>query len=413
MSKNLKFTWPKITRPIKRAVMKQLNSAVSIYNQSGIFLEFENKFAALHGRSYSLLCNSGTTAIHSMFVACDLKEGDEVICPAYTFFATVTPLLFLGAKPVLADCDANGNIDPQEVARLITKKTKAVLVTHMWGLPAQMDKLVAICKKHRLLLLEDCSHAHGAKYKGRFVGSFGDLAAWSLQGAKVVTGGEGGILLTNSRRFYERALLLGHYNKRALQGISKESELYPFAVTGFGLKYRAHPLAVAMASEVLNDLPKAASYRQLSAKDALSKLAKETKLTLPPGYFDKKIIPSWYAFTFLLPSESLAKALEEKAKEKGLSDIDHPGSTQPLNLLTLFRNPGKLFPVYRKPGNRFSYRPGDFPRAEDFAKRLIKFPLGVDRSDLKLVKAYLKGLVKILQTLEEEKLVGGGKIKKK
>ncbi len=201
------FIWPPIDKEIDCSVIKQLHETISIYNKSGIFKEFEDAFAKYHKRKYALLCSSGTLAIHSMFVAAEFKEGDEVICPVYTFFATVTPLLFTGAKPVLCDIDENGNIDPQEIKKKITPKTKGVIITHMWGIPCKMDEIVKICKENNLLLLEDCSHAHGARYKNKIVGSFGDLAAWSLQGPKNVSGGEGRILLTNNKEFYYRALL--------------------------------------------------------------------------------------------------------------------------------------------------------------------------------------------------------------
>src|SRR3989344_5243852 len=95
------YIWPPITKSVEKVVLKQLHKSISIYNNGGIFGEFEKSFAEYHGRKYALLCNSGTTAIHSMFVAAGFKEGDEIICPAYTFFATVTPLLFTGATPVL------------------------------------------------------------------------------------------------------------------------------------------------------------------------------------------------------------------------------------------------------------------------------------------------------------------------
>jgi perosamine synthetase len=161
------FVWPPINTGVEKSVIKQLYKSIPIYDRSGIFKDFEDTFAKYHRRKYALLCSSGTVAIHSMFVAVGFKEDDEVICPAYTFFATVTPLLFTGAKPVLCDIDENGNIDPQEIKKKITLKTKGVIVTHMWGIPCEMGEIVKICKENNLILLEDCSHAHGAKYKGK------------------------------------------------------------------------------------------------------------------------------------------------------------------------------------------------------------------------------------------------------
>lgn len=398
-AKEFKFVWPKINKVIEKAVLRQLNQEISIYDGRGIFVDFEKQFAARHKRPFAVLCSSGTAAIHSMFIAANLHSGDEVICPAYTFFATVTPLLFTGAKPILCDCDANGNIDPNEIVNKITKRTKAVVVTHMWGIPAEMDKIKTICKRHKILLLEDCSHAHGAEYHGKLVGSFGDLAAWSLQGSKNITGGEGGIMLTSNRNFYERALLLGHYNKRCLKDINSRSQWSKYAVTGMGLKYRAHPLAVAIARQIFLNDHRYSNWRRRYARKIIVSLRYSNKVSLPPAYFDDRISPSWYALIFLLKdgnskSNHLSGILDQSHR-CGLVDVDHPGSTIPLNLLPLFQKPATLFPVYRG-CNSFSYKPGDFPNAEKFSASLIKIPVGVDRHDGFLVNIYCRELKKIL-----------------
>jgi perosamine synthetase len=386
------FVWPKIDKEMEKIVLKQLNESISIYDGGGIFYDFEKKFAKYHKRKFAVLCNSGTNAIHSMFVAAELKEGDEVICPAYTFFATVTPLLFTGAKPILCDCDDNYNIDPIEIEKKITKRTKAVLVTHMWGVPAQMDKIVAICKRKKLLLMEDCSHAHGASYKNKVVGSFGDLSAWSLQGGKNITGGEGGILTTNNQDYYERALLLGHYNKRCSKDISLRSKWREYVTTGMGLKYRAHPLAIAIASKIFTDFEKNNFFRNKYAREIIANLKNSKNIILPPAYFDKKFKPSWYALTFLLKDDYLKDIKIESFlryfSDKGLTDIDNPGSTKPLNLLPLFQKPSVLFPIYKNKNNSFSYKRGDFPKAEKIFNSLIKIPVGVDKSDKKIVDIY-------------------------
>ncbi|MBU3934698.1 aminotransferase class I/II-fold pyridoxal phosphate-dependent enzyme [Patescibacteria group bacterium] len=290
------FIWPPIDKKIEKAVVKQLYKTISIYDRSGIFQEFEDAFSKYHGKKHALLCSSGTLAIHSMFVSANFKEGDEVICPAYTFFATVTPLLSMGVIPVLCDCDENGNIDPKEIKKKITLKTKGVVITHMWGMPCQMDEIVKICKKNNLLLLEDCSHAHGATYKGRVVGSFGDLAAWSLQGPKNITGGEGGILVIDNEEFYYRALLLGHYNKRCKQEIPKTHSLYKYAVTGMGLKYRVHPLAIAIASEIFKDIDKYHKIRSFFAQKIIKEFQNKKGIRTPNFSIDIK--PSWYGFIF-------------------------------------------------------------------------------------------------------------------
>jgi len=391
------FVWPVIDKKIEKAVVSQLYKTISIYDRSGIFEEFEDSFAKYHDRKYALLCSSGTLAIHSMFVAANFSAGDEVICPAYTFFATVTPLLFTGAKPVLCDCDENGNIDPKEIKKKITPKTKAVVITHMWGIPCQMDKIVDICKKNNLLLLEDCSHAHGARYKGRVVGSFGDLAAWSLQGPKNITGGEGGILVTDNKDFYSHSLLLGHYNKRCFQEIDKNSVYYKYATTGMGLKYRAHPLAIAIAYELFKNIDQTRRIKQKFAKSIINNLRKNDSIKLLPAMTDENIQPSWYALVFLCKFKQRSAAeIVGALKAEGLNSIDLPKSTSPLNLLSLFQDPTELFPIYKNKESNFSYKEGDFPKAEKFYKTAIKMPVGSYLSEDKLTKQYIKGIKKVL-----------------
>jgi len=395
------YIWPSITKAAERAVLKQLHSSISIYDRSGIFEKFENSFASYHERKYALLTSSGTAAIHSMFVAAGFKEGDEVICPAYTFFATVTPLLFTGAKPILCDCDVNGNVDPQEIEKKITSKTKGIVITHMWGIPCQMDKIVEICKKNKILLLEDCSHAHGARYNGKLVGSFGDMAAWSLQGPKNVSGGEGGIFVTDNDEFYYRALLLGHYNKRCKQEIPSTHPLSRYAVTGMGLKYRAHPLAVALAFEIFKKLDVYLATRDKFAKRIIASIKNVAGLV--PPQITKNIQPSWYALVLQYKSEAFQGLPIEKffkaIQAEGLIEADRPGSTVPLNLLPLFQNPVELFPVYKN--NKFSYCPGQFPRAEKFYQNAIKFPVWAEKKYTRIVTAYIQGIKKVINNYQQ------------
>jgi dTDP-4-amino-4,6-dideoxygalactose transaminase len=395
------YVWPPITKVVEQVALKQLHTSISIYDRSGIFEKFESAFSKYHKRKFALLTSSGTTAIHSMFVAAGFSDGDEVICPAYTFFATVTPLLFTGAKPVLCDCGENGNIDPNEIEKKITSRTKGVVITHMWGIPCQMDKIVEICKKYKLLLLEDCSHAHGARYKNQVAGSFGDIAAWSLQGPKNVSGGEGGILATNNEEFYYRALLFGHYNKRCKQEIPREHPLYRYSTTGMGLKYRAHPLAVALAFETFRKLDTYLTVRDKFAKRIIAAVKNIPGLT-PPQIADQ-IQPSWYALIFQYQPEKFQGLSIEKFFEalqaEGLFEADRPGSTSPLNLLPLFQTPTELFPIYKS--NSFSCAKGDFPRAEKFYENAIKFPVWAEQKYASVVTSYIRGIQKVSNNYQQ------------
>lgn len=376
-----KHTWPRISDNTKNAIIHQIDKGeISIYDRSGIFETFENEFAASLNRKYGLVVSSGTAALHTAMVACGFANDDEIICPAYTFFATVTPIFQTGAIPILCDAGTDGNIDPTKIEALITSKTKAIIITHMWGIPCDIDAIMALCRQYNLLLIEDCSHAHGALYKGQSVGSHGDIAAFSLQGQKIVTGGEGGILVTNNTEMYERSLLFGHYNKRSRQEIRKNSPYYDYAVTGFGLKLRAHPFAVAMMHEQFSHLPAWHATKHKNALYLSRQLSVYPQLELPQ-IADQDTEPSWYAYTFKIKKDSLTISTKEfcqKLIEAGILDADMPGSTCPLNLHKLFQEPGLLFPNYN---GKIAYKKGDFPTGETFFEQAIKLPIDTLESD--------------------------------
>ena len=163
---------------------------ISTLRSGGAVERFERSFARSVGAPYALLMNSGTAAIHSAYFAIGIGPGDEVIVPSYTFFATVAPMLPLGGVPVFCEIDAATlTSDPDDVERRITPRTRAICVVHLSGNPARMDRFAAIAGSHDLALIEDCSHAHGAGYRGRPVGMWGDIGCFSLQGSKPVSGG--------------------------------------------------------------------------------------------------------------------------------------------------------------------------------------------------------------------------------
>jgi perosamine synthetase len=277
--------WPRITDELTAALITQAHQRISIYDRSGVVRDFEDAFAEYIGVPRAIATSSGTAALHSLYYGAGIGPGDEVICSDYGFFATITPLVHLGARPVLVDCARDGTISTDMAEAAITGKTKAIMATHMWGQPAQLDALRALCDRRGLLLFEDCSHAHGARFKGSVVGSFGDGAAWSLQAQKTLWAGEGGVLGTRDTAIFERALLLGHFNRRALQEIPESSPNYELAFTGTGLKYRAHPLGLALALPQIKRLDQVIEGRQESATilmEALSAIS-GIQLLQPPA----------------------------------------------------------------------------------------------------------------------------------
>lgn len=388
------FTWPPLTDETTKVVTDQLAAGISIYDRSGVIEELEEALAAYHGVRHALLTSSGTAALYSMYAACRLGPDDEVIVPAYTFFATVTPLLHLGVVPVLADCDEEGNLDPSDVARRITRRTSAIVVTHMWGTPADVAALRAIASEHEVMLLEDSSHAHGARVGGQKAGTFGSAAAFSMNGPKPLSAGEGGFILTDDEETYYRALLHGQYNKRCRNEIPSGHPLYRYAVTGMGLKHRIHPLAARIALDQLSHLDEYLEGRERTATMMIEQLRELPGLVVPTQAPDVR--SSWYGLILQYRAEELdglpIERFYEALQAEGCRELDRPGSTCPLNLLPLFQEPGALFSELE---GTLSYAPGDFPRAEVFHRNTLKLPVWHHEEGLSLAESYVEAFRKV------------------
>lgn len=390
----MKFNWPRITDDTEKAVIKQLYKNISIYDNSGIFGEFERKFADYHNKKYALLSNSGTSAIFSMFEAIGLKNGDEVLCPVYTFHATVSPMMSFGARPIFCDSDNEGNISFDSIKEKYTDNTKAIIVTHMWGTPIKdIQKITDFCEEKHIYLLEDCSHAHGAEIYGKKVGTFGHIAAWSLQGQKTITGGEGGIILTDDKKLFDRALLQGHYNKRPKNEINKSDDLYKYYLTGMGLKLRAHPLAIAIADEQFRHLNKFLKTRNEYAT-RITQALKEYPFLQTPAV-DGDIIKSWYAYGLQYIEKNAYGVMKERFVDalhaEGLVEVDIPGSTGLLNTLPLFVKPNKL--LGRLYPNNLPLQK-EFHVAEQYVEQFIKIPVWTFHDESDIVDRYIAGFKK-------------------
>ncbi|GLY53593.1 DegT/DnrJ/EryC1/StrS family aminotransferase [Lentzea sp. NBRC 102530] len=392
------FSWPPITEQSKQAVADQLAESVSIYDRSGVVAELEDALADYFGVRHAVLMSSGTAALHAMYAASLIEPGDEVIVPAYTFFATATPLLHLGAIPVLADCDETGNISVTEVAAKLTPKTAAIVATHMWGIPANLPALRALAQEHHLPLLEDGSHAHGASLGGQRVGGFGQAAAFSMNGPKPLSAGEGGFVLTNDDDTYFRTLMFAHYNKRCRTEIPSSHQLHRFAVTGAGLKFRIHPLAAAFAFEQLSHLDEYLAGRAHIAKLMCDELQELPGIEVPR--IPDKHQAAWYGLPLTYVPDELGDVPVERFHQallaEGLSEVDRPGSTCPLNQLPLFQSPAVLLP-HQPEFAQLHYQPGQFPVAELVHRHTLKLPVWHREEDVPLARAYVDGIKKVVE----------------
>lgn len=376
------FSWPPVSELEVAQVNRLLRAGeLSYYGREGEVERLEDAFRDYLGVRYALAVSSGTAALHSAFFGVGLGPGDEVIAPTYTFLATVMPVFVVNALPVLAEAEPDtGNIDPWQIEARITSRTKAIVVTHMWGHPCNMKAITRIARKHNLRLIEDCSHAHGAVCNGRQVGTFGDVAAFSLQAKKLVPAGQGGLLVTNDQEVYERAVLLGHFKVRCFQEVKSE-KYRPFCGTGFGLNYRMHPLAAAIANVQFRELDRRIQGRQENLELLSEQLAGVPGIQVPvkKTYVDRH---SYYSFKPLykpwelqqLPVTLYVEALRAEGVEVEKSE------TLPLHLEPIFQTESHGMLSYDNPGSlvdggkRQLYSEGSFPASELYASRALVLP---------------------------------------
>jgi dTDP-4-amino-4,6-dideoxygalactose transaminase len=199
INRSLGKRWPIWDEQEEKALMDVLHSGRWWGGGEGSKVwEFENTFAEYHNAKYGVSTSSGTQALINALKGANVDPGDEVLTPALTFFASATCILFIDAIPVFVDVDPKSfNIDPQAMESAITDRTKAAIIVHNGGYPADMDAIMEISRKHNLAIIEDCAHAHGSEWKGTRIGAIGQMGAFSLMAGKSVAGGEGGIVLTN------------------------------------------------------------------------------------------------------------------------------------------------------------------------------------------------------------------------
>jgi 8-amino-3,8-dideoxy-alpha-D-manno-octulosonate transaminase len=211
--------------------------------------EFEKKFADYMGVKYAHAVSSGTAAIHSALAAAGVKSGDEVITTAWTFVAPIEAIVSLNAIPILANIDETYHLDPKEVESLITEKTKAIVVVPMWAAP-NMDILTELCRKYNLILIEDAAQSLGASYKGKKLGTFGQLGTFSFDFGKTIHTGEGGMIITNDKKSYDKAAEFSDHGHMHVDNIprGKDPRRSP------GLNYRMSELTAAVGIAQLNKI---------------------------------------------------------------------------------------------------------------------------------------------------------------
>ncbi len=241
--------WPRYGNAEKKALHDLIDS--------GKFYEelpaFEEEWKAYTKTPFAKAHMNCTSALTSMYFALDLPPGSEIMVPSYTFFATCLAMRFFGLVPIFIDIDPKtACFDLDDAKRKLTPRTKALVPMHSWGLPCEMDHIMAFAKEKGLIVLEDAAHAHGASMQGKKMGTWGAMGCYSFQTSKVMPTVEGGIGMYQTREYYERASAFGHYE--APKTFPADSPVRAYDGTGFGLKLRMHPLAAAIGRQQLRGL---------------------------------------------------------------------------------------------------------------------------------------------------------------
>lgn len=375
------YSWPPITNSDTALLVQLLQrKELSYYGREGVVRELEEAFKVYFNVRYALAMSSGTAALHSAFFGVGLGEGDEVLAPTFTFLSTVMPIFVVNALPILVDAEPDtGNIDPADIERRITPQTKAVVITHMQGHACNMTRIMDLVRTYRLTLIEDCSHAHGASHQGRLLGTFGDASVFSLQGSKLVAGGQGGILLTNDQEIYERATLLGHFKVRAAEEVTSE-KYRDFSGTGYGLNYRMHPFAAGLANEQFKRLDTYLNGRNENLL-YLSSCLKDIPGIAPPVVRDYVTRHGWFTYRPIYkPHELKGLSLETYLKALQAEGVSIQKATStPLHLEPLFQVEDDHSHTYGRSGHayksiRHRYRKGDLPQSEQYTQATCTIP---------------------------------------
>ena len=245
--------------------------------------ELEKQFVDMFNVGYAVSMSNCTDALHLACILCDIKAGDEVICPSLTFAASVNCIKYVGATPVF--CDIVGpehiNIDPNEIEKLITKKTKAIIVVHMAGFPAKMDEIMAIAKRHNLKVIEDACHGPLSEYKGKKLGTIGDVGCFSFFSNKNISTGEGGILITNNESMAAKARLLRSHGMTTMSYQRASGHATSYDIVDLGYNFRLDDIRASIAVVQMKKLQKDLEERILVRKRYVEQLSKISGVIVP------------------------------------------------------------------------------------------------------------------------------------
>jgi len=377
---NIPFHKPYITEDDIVSVVDSLKKGwITMGNKT---LEFEEKFNNYIGSQCSIAVNSCTAALHLALKVIGIVRGDEVIVPSTTFVATAEVVNYFNAKPVLVDIDSETHlIDVSKIEEKITKRTRAIIPVHFSGQPADMDEILEIAKRYNLYVIEDAAHALPASYKGRKIGTIGDLTCFSFYATKTLATGEGGMITTENDEWAERIRIL------RLHGISKDAwkrysreGTWEYDVLENGYKYNMTDINAALGLAQLRKLEWMWKKRREIAEKYNEAFKDLEEVTLYKVKEDRET--SWHLYPLKLNLEALKISRNEfieRLKEKGIGTSVH--------FIPLYR-----FSYYR----RFGYKIEDFPNSEWVFERVVSLPIFPGMTDEE-VNYVIENVVEILK----------------
>jgi len=335
------FAWPIVTAEDENAVLEVLRAGTMSDND--ISREFEREFALWSGTTYALSYPNGTESLRAAMWAVGLAAGDEIICPSMTYWASAGPALSLGVAVNFADIDRDTLcIDPDDIEHRIGPRTRAIMVVHYAGYPCDMDRILEIARRHDIKVIEDASHAQGALYKGRKVGTLGDVGAMSMMAGKSFAIGEGGMLITNDEMIYQRCVAYGFYERTNDENMTLE-ELQPFRGGPIGgYKHRLNQTCAAMGRVQLKYYDERAAEIQCAMNrfwDLLDGVPGIRAHRPPAG--SGSTMGGWYCSRGLYRSDELGGLTCAKycdaVRAEGVGDC-WPGANSPLHIHEIYHS---------------------------------------------------------------------------
>lgn len=379
--------WPMYDNNERRALSEVLESRVWWRTPGTKTLEFERAFAAFHGARHGVAVTNGTAALEVVMAALNIGPGDEVIVPDFTFVATASAVLFAGALPVMVDVRADTCcIDPDLVEAAITPRTKAIIAVHMGGHPADLDRLSKIARDHNIALVEDSSHAHGSEWQGRRIGTFGAAGTFSFQSSKLMTAGEGGIIITNDDGVERLA--------RSVHDCGRMPGEWFYSHFIYGSNYRLSEWQGAVLTVQLGRLDSQTAHRHKNAR-LLDRLLAEVEGITPQKLDPRCTRNGQYAYMFHVDREAFAGISTEKfIAAMNAEGIPNQASYPPLHDLDVFKSGEyrkKL--TGRQAEETHAFLKGDFPQTYRAAWETVWIPqpalLG-DEQDMHEIAAALR-----------------------